>query len=349
MKGLILCAGRGTRLYPFSYSQPKTLLPVANYPVLHYCIHKLLEIGIHEIGIVINPAQTQIMEYVGDGSQYQATITFIEQPKPLGIAHAVLLSRSFIQDSPFLLLLGDNLLMDSLHTLHRSFTQPGAEGALLLSEVDRPQDYGIAEIVKGKLRSVEEKPKEPKSNLAVIGAYGFRSSIFSAIEHLQPSARGEYEITDAIQALLDQEHHIAHAVTDHMYTDVGTIDRWLAANRWMLAHELGNQVKTGENSVLIDCELQGPVLIGKNCRIENCRIGPYVSIQDGVTLKNCALIENSILLEHSSLVNIDCEVRESVFGRHSTLTGRLPGNMGIFIVSDRTQIQLPANGERALR
>jgi glucose-1-phosphate thymidylyltransferase len=346
LKGLILCAGRGARLHPFSYSQPKTLLPVANYPVLHYCIRKLCEVGIHEIGIVIHPSQLQIPEYVGDGSRFQATITFIPQETPLGIAHAVRLAQPFINDDPFILLLGDNLLMDSLHGLTRTFQQTQADGVVMLSKVERPQDYGIAEVRDGHIVSVEEKPMEPKSNLAVIGAYLFTRPLFDSIATLQPSARGEYEITDAIQSMIECGLRIAHTVTSGKYSDVGTIERWLEANRWMLSREIGDGYVVGENSVLINCDISGPVLIGDGCRIENSRIGPFVSIQDGVQVKNCVHIEHSILLANSTLSDIHWPISRSVFGRFSHLAGMQESDKGVFILSDKTSIQLPTDTKR---
>lgn len=347
MKGLILCAGRGTRLHPFSYSQPKTLLPVANHPVLHYCIRKLIEVNILDIGIVINRTQSQIIEFVGDGSRYpEANITFIEQNQPLGIAHAVGLAHWFIQAEPFMLLLGDNLLMDSLTELHRIFHQTHADGALLLSEVERPQDYGIAEVHEGRIVSVEEKPADPKSNLAVIGAYVFSNQIFQVIEKLKPSARGEYEITHAIQAMVDQGKMITHTVTNGLYSDVGTIGRWLTANRWMLDKELGDTHRIGKTSEVINCEIVGPVIIGEHCRIENCKIGPYVSIHDGVQMSNCTWIRDSILLEASSLIDVDWVIEESLFGRSSMLTGQYSADKGVFIVSDKSSIQIPARKQR---
>lgn len=342
MKGLILCAGRGTRLHPFSYSQPKTLLPVANHPVLHFCIRKLREVGVHDIGIVTHPSQVQIPPLVGDGSQFGTTITFIEQKVPLGIAHAVQLAQPFLQDEPFILLLGDNLLMDSLHGLTSAFLSTHSDGVVMLSEVERPQDYGIAEVQEGRLISVEEKPRQPKSNLAVIGAYLFTKPIFESIATLQPSARGEYEITDAIQSLIDRGFHIAHAVTNGKYTDVGTIDRWLEANRWMLTREVGEEHQVGDRSIVDNCVIIGPVLIGEGCRIENCRLGPFVSIQNGVQLKNCKHIENSILLENSSLQDVAWKVTDSVFGRSSQLTGHTSDSSGVFILSDKSSISIPA-------
>lgn len=344
LKGLILCAGRGTRLHPFSYSQPKTLLPVANQPVLFHCIRKLLEVGVTDIGIVINPSHTQIPECVGDGSQCGATITYIPQDKPMGIAHAVRMSQAFLQKEPFILLLGDNLLMDSLTELVRAFQEKRSDGVVMLSEVKRPQDFGIAEVREGRLISVEEKPARPKSNLAVIGAYLFTTPIFEAIDSLQPSARGEYEITDAIQAMIDRGLVIAHRTATGKYTDVGTVERWLEANRWMLARELGKEVEIGKDSVVLNCEIIGPVLIGNGCRLENCRIGPYVSIQDGVQLFNCAHIENSILLEESCLQDVKWKLKDSVFGRSSHLKGELEKHTASVILSDKSSIHLPAGG-----
>lgn len=347
MKGLILCAGRGTRLYPLSYSQPKTLLPVANHPVLYYCIQKLVESGIRDIGIVIHPSQTQIIEYVGDGSRFQAKLHFFEQTEALGIAHAVKQAHSFLQDSSFFLLLGDNLLMDSLGQLRAAFEQEQADCSILLRHVDRPQDYGIAELKDGQILSITEKPKQPKSNLAVIGAYLFTPEIFNVIDTLQPSARGEYEITDAIQRLVMQNRRITYAVTQSEYSDVGTIERWLAANRWMLEKRFGNTISVGENSIVENCELVGPVVIGNGCVIRNCKIGPYVSIQDGAELLNCYEIRESILLEKTSLIDIDWEVQRSVFGRSSQMVGKPHENNGVFIVSDRSYILFPQTKKRA--
>jgi glucose-1-phosphate thymidylyltransferase len=319
---------------------------VANYPVLHFCIRKLREVGVHDIGIVIHPSQLQIPEYIGDGSQFQATITFIQQEKPLGIAHAVRLAKTFINDEPFILLLGDNLLMDSLHELTRTFEQTQADGVVMLSEVERPQDYGIAQVAGGRIVSVEEKPKQPKSNLAVIGAYLFTSPLFDSIAMLRPSARAEYEITDAIQSMIERGYQIAHTVTYGKYSDVGTIQRWLEANRWMLSQEIGDHYVVGEESVVHNCEITGPVLVGNRCRIENCKIGPYVSIQDGVQLSNCAWIEDSILLENSSLHDIDWPITQSVFGRSSYLAGTHVYDKGVLLLSDKSSIIIPSEKKR---
>ncbi|AUM64874.1 glucose-1-phosphate thymidylyltransferase [Brevibacillus laterosporus] len=346
MKGLILCAGRGTRLYPLSYSQPKTLLPVANLPVIQHCLQKLLDVGIREIGIVISPNQLQIPAYVGNGQKYGAVIRYIEQQEPLGIAHAVSLAESFIAEDKFALFLGDNLMMESLHSLHDSFIKTDAYAAVLLSEVEKPQDFGIAEVQGEQIQSIVEKPQFPKSNLAVIGAYFFTPAIFQVIAGLQPSKRGEYEITDAIAALLQQGKKVVHSTTKLPYSDVGTMERWLEANRWMLDKSIGDEVQVGEGSMIDNCEIIGPVMIGENCLLSNCTIGPYVCIQNGAEVRNCQRIENSILLEDTKLVNLDCYIHDSIFGRSSYLVGGVPNvsrqDMGIFIMSDHSTITLPA-------
>lgn len=340
LKGLILCAGRGTRLYPLSYSQPKTLLPVANKPVLHYCIEKLISLGITDIGIVVNPSQIQIREYVGDGSRFQASITLIEQSKPLGIAHAVQLAESFVDSDSFIVLLGDNLLMDSLQKIYQTFQDSNASCAVMLREVDRPQDYGIAEIENGSIVSITEKPQVPKSNLAVIGAYLFTPVIFQAIHQLKPSSRGEYEITDAIRTLLEQGKEIAYTTTNQNYSDVGTMERWLSANRWMLDRQFENY-GMGVDTIVENCQINPPVIIGSNCTLRNSKIGPYVSIQDGATVTNCKEITNSILLEDTSLTGIDWVIKDSVFGRSSQIIGTPSNESGVLIVSDKSYISIP--------
>jgi glucose-1-phosphate thymidylyltransferase len=317
MRGVILCAGYGTRMQPFSFTVPKTLLPVANRPILDHCIAKMVQAGIHEIGIVLNPKQKSIIDHL---SKYkdQLSLQYIYQTEPLGIAHALKEAQSFVGDNSFILMLGDNLIAEPIDTLIEA--DQGNRGTILLSEVDNPSDYGIAEIQTGRVVKLEEKPKHPKSNLAVIGMYLFDSSIFQAIDHIAPSERGEYEITDAIQWMIDQGYPISYSITKKPYTDVGTIERWLSANQWMLAEQLKDQVRSGENTKLENCIIKGPVLIGKNCTIQNATIGPYVSIGDDSVLIDCH-IENSICLKGSKIINISSPIISSILGRGTTLQG----------------------------
>jgi glucose-1-phosphate thymidylyltransferase len=337
MKGVILCAGKGTRMQPFSSTIPKALLPVANEPILYHCIKKMIEAGIQEIGIVINPKQKMIMDYVA-ALEVQATIEYIYQTEALGVAHALMQAQSFVEEDSFVLMLGDNLILEPLHTLMEAYK--GNKGSILLSEVEKPSDYGIAEIEDGRIVHIEEKPESPKSNLAVIGIYMFDSSIFEAIGHLKPSKRGEYEITDAIQWLIQHGYPISYSVTSKPYTDVGTIERWIRANKWMLTERLGKRIQIGENTKLENCLLQGPVLIGSNCTIKNAVIGPYVSIQDHSVLTDCT-IEESICLNHTRVNNVKSPISRSIFGQRTTVQSAVDkvGKMSL-IIGDHSRISI---------
>ncbi|ASS75142.1 glucose-1-phosphate thymidylyltransferase [Tumebacillus algifaecis] len=337
MKGLILCAGRGTRMQPFSNTMPKTLLPVANRPLLHYCIEKLNRVGITEIGVVINPQQKSIIEFL-DRIQFPSPIEIIKQTRPLGIANAVQKAKAFIGDDPFVLLLGDNLICEELHMLVDA--SRGHDSAILLSRVENPSDYGIAEIEDGKIHSLVEKPKAPKSDLAVIGAYVFQPTIFDVIAKLKRSARGEYEITDAIQQLISDGYSVSFSVTDKPYSDVGTLERWIVANGWMLNQVHGDQVKIGQNTTVENCTIRGPVLIGENCLLQNVVIGPYVSVQDGVSLRDCE-IADSICLEDASICGIGVKIVQSVFGRSTNLQGEGETKKVTFMLGDHSQVTFP--------
>ncbi|WP_028552056.1 sugar phosphate nucleotidyltransferase [Paenibacillus sp. UNC451MF] len=300
MKGLILCAGKGTRLQPFSNNKPKVLLPVVNKPIIYYGIEKLVKLNICEIGIVIHPNHFNLfMEEVGTGERWGAKITYIFQFDPLGISDAVKHSESFIDNEPFLLLLGDNLITQSLDSLCQAVLNDHNEAAILLGKVKNPQDFGIAEVYEDKIIGLEEKPSAPKSDLAVLGVYAFKPSIFEAVHSIRPSARGEYEITDAIQWMINNHYSVAYQKTDKNFSDVGTMDRWLDANRWML------QLMEEEGVLNKELPYQGstiiqPVCIDPSSEIINCVIGPYVTIGPNVRLESCS-IEHSIVLEDANL------------------------------------------------
>ncbi|MGA9174547.1 MAG: sugar phosphate nucleotidyltransferase, partial [Thermoactinomyces sp.] len=219
MKGLILCAGNATRIQPFSFSIPKALLPVANQTVLDRCIRKLAEAGINDIGIVINPQQNQFERHL---STYvnQLKITIIYQTEQLGIAHALICAKSFIGQEPFVLLLGDNLILEQIQTLLDAFQNNMC--AIMLASVENPSDYGIADLRGERIIGLEEKPRKPKSPYAVIGAYAFQPAIFEAAANITRSARGEYEITDAIDWLIQRGNLVAYSITDKLFYDIGT-------------------------------------------------------------------------------------------------------------------------------
>jgi glucose-1-phosphate thymidylyltransferase len=335
MKGVILCAGNGLRMQPFSYSLPKTLLPVANQTVLDYCVQKLLDADIREIGIVLNSEQSIIAQHL---TKYDTNVQFqlILQNKPRGIADALRMARTFVGEDPFVLLLGDNLIFEPLETILSVFT--GHEGAILLSHVENPWDYGIAHIDNQKIMKLEEKPKHPQSHLAITGMYVFTNVIFEAISQIHPSARGEFEITDAIQWMIDQDYSISYSITSKPFLDVGTIERWLKANEWMLQAQFGDQVSIGSNTQIENCMLKGPVIIGNNCNIKNAKIGPYVSIQDGCTLINCTL-ENCICLDETTIQDVKFTITDSVFGRDSVLQFNIEQDSRMrLILGDKSQV-----------
>lgn len=320
MKGLILCAGKGTRLYPITTAYPKTLIPVANIPILHTSIKKMLEQGVKDIGIVIHPSQQVHMdEAVGNGERWGAAITYIYQTQAKGISDAIKQAESYVGNEAFLLLLGDNLFSESLTELRLDIETRGSSVSLLLAEVANPQDYGIANVFGGQIIGVVEKPREPKSKLAVLGAYAFTHSIFQAVHTISPSARGEYEVTDAIQWLIDQQERVTYHVTKQANSDVGTIERWIEANRLAL-DGMKAEDRIHDTAELINCTIEGPVSIASGCVLKNCHIGPYVSIGPDCVIEGCR-IENSIFLKGVSVKEIPGVIKDTVIGSGSAMAG----------------------------
>jgi glucose-1-phosphate thymidylyltransferase len=338
LKGLILAAGKGSRIQPFSYTQPKTMLPIANKPLLEYCIESLKQADVNEIGIVINPSQKEIINYVNLRRDNLVRITFIYQHQPKGIAHAVKQAEEFLENQPFILLLGDNLIKDPLLSLKKSIENKTNSGSIMLSKVDSPKEYGIAEIKNQEIVRLEEKPAIPASDLAVIGAYAFNSSIFEAIDKIPPSARGELEITDAIQWLIDNNHTISYTITINSYTDVGTAERWLIANQWMLQEITNSSLQLIDEKKVKDCLIIPPVVIGQDCTLKNSIIGPYVTIGNGTSIENCK-IKNSIILDDAFMKNNACIFSDAIFGRESHIEG-LTGDLVKGIFGDKTKIIL---------
>ncbi|WP_274651116.1 sugar phosphate nucleotidyltransferase [Paenibacillus humicola] len=322
LKGLILCAGKGTRLYPFTRSRPKTLMPVANTPLLHFSIMKFVELGIRQVGIVVHPSQeADIRGLFGDGGAMGVELTYIDQHEPRGIADALKQARAYIAEEPFLLLLGDNLISASLKDLKDDIELGGVQASLLLAEVEIPQDYGIAVIRDSCIVGLEEKPAMPKSNLAVMGAYAFTPAIFDAVDEIRPSKRGEYEITDAIQWLIQERRVVSYRVTDQLNIDVGTMERWLQANQKLLEAK-GSKNNIHESVILERCTILEPVTIARDCVLKDCRIGPYVSVGAGSKLENVQ-IENSILLNGVHASHLPFPVKQVIFGEHAIVAGVL--------------------------
>ncbi|WP_028776274.1 sugar phosphate nucleotidyltransferase [Shimazuella kribbensis] len=336
MKGVILCAGKGTRMQPFSLTTPKTMLPVMNRPLVAYCLEKFYKAGIDEIAVVVHPEQKPLIDYM---SNLTPKPVIIYQTDQLGIAHALTLVESFVNNDSFVLLLGDNLIKEPLETLISAFQ--GNHGSILLSKVENPSDYGVAEIVEDRAVNIVEKPVNPKSNLAVIGMYHFSPAIFEAVRAIRPSSRGEYEITDAIQWLIHQNYAISYSITDKHYTDVGTIDRWLVANKWMLEDTMHTSIHIGKNTKLENCTVRGPVVIGDHCVLSNSIIGPNVTIGNYAILENCK-ITNSICLDYATIRDVGKPVIDSVIGQYVRLIGdHQTHDQGVrFVLGDHSRMSI---------
>ncbi|HEV7786798.1 MAG TPA: glucose-1-phosphate thymidylyltransferase [Thermoanaerobaculia bacterium] len=332
MKGLILSGGKGTRLRPLTHTSAKQLVPVANKPVLFYAIEAIVAAGIAEIGIIVGDTRREIEAAVGDGSRFGARVTYIPQEAPLGLAHAVLIAERFLAGSPFVMYLGDNLIAGGIASLVEEFQALGCNSEILLAEVPNPEQFGVAELTpEGKVRRLVEKPPEPRSNLALVGVYMFDSTIFESVKLIEPSARGELEITDAIQNLIDRGLDVHPHIVRGWWKDTGKLEDMLEANRIVLEglempdganrREIGRgsriegRVKLGEGVVLIDSLVRGPVVIGDGARLENAFVGPYTSIGDRCTLVACEM-ENSIVLADSEIRDIPLRIDGSLIGRN---------------------------------
>ena len=334
MKALILSGGKGTRLRPLTYTGAKQLVPVANKPILWYGIESIVAAGITDIGIIISPETgEEIRQTTGSGEQFGAKITYIRQDQPAGLAHAVKTAQSFLADSPFIMYLGDNLIEDDLSPFLDSFHQQSLDALILLRKVSNPSAFGVAKVDEtGKVLYLVEKPKDPPSNLALVGIYFFAPTIHQAIASIQPSGRGELEITDAIQELINQNKAVEANKLLGWWLDTGKKDDLLEANRIILDTSLEialrgeidansqaiGRVQIGQGSKIINSTIRGPVIIGENCHIENCFIGPYSSVANGVKLID-ADIEHSVILKDATIIGIHQRIVDSVIGRRAKL------------------------------
>jgi glucose-1-phosphate thymidylyltransferase len=330
MRGIILAGGKGTRLRPLTNTIAKHLLPVANKPILFYVMEQIIAADITDIGIVISPETgPDIKLALSDGSRWGAEITYIMQSQPLGLAHAVKTAREFLAGSPFLLFLGDNLIKDGVKVLVDEFNANSPEALIVLKEVPDPRAFGVAEVdSSGQVIRVVEKPKEPKSNLALVGAYIFTSFIHQVIADLKPSWRGEYEITDAIQRLLDMGKKVCSHVLQGWWLDTGKKEDLLEANRMILDDYLKRDIKgevdarsriigrveIGEGAKIESSLVRGPVSIAADCRIINSFIGPYTSIGAETVIQNSS-VEYSVILNNSHILDIQ-HLADSVIGRN---------------------------------
>jgi glucose-1-phosphate thymidylyltransferase len=330
MKGLILSGGKGTRLRPITFTSAKQLVPVANKPILFFGIEALAASGIREIGIVVGDTHQEIRDAVGSGSRFGVEVTYLQQEAPLGLAHAVLIAREYIAGEPFVMYLGDNLIRERLAPLVDRFVTERPSAQIFLAHVPHPEQFGVAELEGDRVVRLIEKPPRPPSDLALVGVYMFDASVFEAVTAIRPSARGELEITDAIQWLIDHGRTVRPHVISGWWKDTGKLEDMLEANRIILdslepriegsveESEINGKVVIEPGAKVVHSTIRGPAVIGRSAIIEQSYIGPFTSIGDGVVIR-ASEIEHSIVLEGSSLTDIAGRVESSLIGRNVTI------------------------------
>jgi len=360
LKGLILSGGKGTRLRPITHTSAKQLVPVANKPVLFYGLEAMGEAGIEDVGIVIAPETgAEIERAVGDGSRFGLRVTYILQGEPLGLAHAVLTAEGFLGQSPFVMYLGDNLLQGGIADLVAAFREHSPDALILLTPVPDPQNYGVAELAPataaGEPRAVVrlvEKPAQPATDLALVGVYMFTAQIHDAARAISRSARGELEITDAIQHLVDGGMRVEPHIVRGWWKDTGRLEDMLEANRLIL-----DTILERVEGELLDCRVdgrvvieagarlerttvRGPAIIGAGARLSDCYVGPYTAIGEGCEITNSE-VEHSILLEGCTVCNLDGRMESSLLGRNVTVRrGESQPRAYRFLVGDNSDLSI---------
>ncbi|HEY9188921.1 MAG TPA: glucose-1-phosphate thymidylyltransferase [Bacteroidota bacterium] len=352
MKALIASGGRGTRLRPLTHTQNKHLIPIANKPILHYAIEGVRDAGITDIGIIINAGSTEVPDAIGDGSNFGVKITYIPQSAPLGLAHVVKISQDFIGDDNFIFYLGDNMVVGGVKRFIEEFDKSDCNCFLTLSRVKDPTRFGVPEIIDNRIVSVEEKPKVPKSPFAVAGIYIYDKSIFEAVNNIEKSARGEYEISDAHQYLIDHNYKIGFCEITGWWKDTGNSLDLLEANRLVLDNitsdikgdidnsDVAGRVIIGETSKIKNSKIRGPVIIGNDCVIENCYIGPFTSVGDGTVIVNSE-VEYSIILKNCKILDVNTRIEGSLLGNDVELvesTGK--PRVQRFLIGDQSRVEL---------
>lgn len=328
MKALILSGGKGTRLYPLTYTSAKQLIPVANKPILFRVIESIRDAGITDIGIVVGSTAPAVKEAVGRGGRWGVNITYIQQDVPLGLAHCVKISKDFLGDDRFVMFLGDNVIQGGISSLIAQFANSEWNSQIVLTRIEHPEQYGVAELNDdGSIKQLVEKPKNPPSDLALVGIYMFDANIHEAVGAIKPSWRGELEITDAIQWLVDAGYRVQPYVHRGWWIDTGAPHHMLEANDLVLEEieykvegyvdrdsQVGRRVTIERGAEIINSVIRGPAIIGENARVINSYVGPFTSIFHNVTIENSE-IEHSMVLEHSSIKDIDARIQDSLIGR----------------------------------
>jgi len=355
LKGLVLSGGRGSRLRPITYTGAKQLVPVANRPILFYVLDNLAQAGISDVGIILSPETgKEIQDAVGSGKDWGITVEYILQSEPMGLAHAVKVARPYLGMSPFIMYLGDNLIGSGIQRFREDFERSKADATILLKEVDAPSNFGIAETNgEGHVTRLVEKPKNPTSNLALVGIYFFSPEIHAAIDAIQPSWRGELEITDAIQCLLDQGKKVLSHRLEGWWLDTGKKDDLLTANTAVLdacaqrqilgevdgASQVSGRVYLGKGSSISNSTVRGPVVIGEHVKIEGSFIGPFTSIGSGCQIRSSA-VEHCVVLENTTIEHID-RLEDSLVGKGSRIIqGRGNHHAARLMIGDDSVVEL---------
>ncbi len=355
IKALVLSGGKGTRLRPLTHTMAKQLVPVANKPILGYVFEHIREAGIKNVGVIVAPeTQAEVKSYLGHGEKWNLKITYILQKEPLGLAHAVKTAQRFLKDSPFVMYLGDNLLGKGIRDALRKFWSTAADALIFLKEVSNPQAFGVAVLNRnGRIEKLIEKPKEPPSNLALVGVYFFSRRIHEAINRIKPSWRGELEITDAIQELINTGGRVEGEVLDCWWLDTGKKDDFLAANTTVLDDYVKRQIEglvdeksevTGRVQVdatarIINSIIRGPAIIGPGAEIVDSFIGPYTSIGEGSRITNSA-IEHSVILSQAIVEGVP-RLEDSILGREAKVIKNQARHMALrLMVGDQSVVEV---------
>jgi glucose-1-phosphate thymidylyltransferase len=334
MKALVLAGGKGTRLRPITFTRAKQLVPVANKPILFYAIEAIRDAGISDIGVIVGDTADEVRAALGDGSKWGVAVTYIPQEAPLGLAHAVKIAEEYMAGDSFVMYLGDNLIANGISRFVDEFRAGTADAQILLAHVPNASSFGVAELGSdGRIVRLVEKPKAPPSDLALVGVYLFNSRVFEAVNAIEPSARGELEITDAIQWLVDSGAAVHPHIVEGWWKDTGKLDDMLEANRIMLdlistdivaevdrASQLHGRVRAGAGTRITDSVVRGPVVIGEACEIRGAYIGPYTSVGDGCKVIGCE-VEHSILLPGARIEDVGLRVLDSLMGCNAVVCG----------------------------
>jgi glucose-1-phosphate thymidylyltransferase len=358
VKALILSGGKGTRLRPITYTSAKQLVPVANRPVLFRAIDQVVEAGVTELGIVVGDTAPDIKAAVGDGRRWGVEVTYIHQGAPLGLAHAVMVSEEFIGDDHFVMFLGDNVIQGGVKHLVEQFSASSWNAQIVLTRVPNPEQLGVAVLGEdGRVMRLVEKPQEPLSDLALVGVYMFDHHIFEAVKAITPSWRGELEITDALQYLLDQHYEVHPYIHTGWWIDTGKMEDMLDANRLVLdeltpqvegyvdrSSTLAGKVTVEKGAEVINSVIRGPAIIGEETRIVDSYIGPFTSIYHHVEVQSSE-IEHSIVMEHSRIIAIDQRIEDSLVGRNVEITrSPLKPRAYKLILGDYSKVGIIGNG-----